>query len=245
MPGNSGKTDGMEAIKHLWKILLIVLILFSIGTFGYMAFQGLSFHDAFIKTIETLTFGAEPEQGAIRIFQILLLLVGVFIIWWSLWGIFDLVFKGELSTTLKEMKFIQMLRKMENHYIICGGGRIGEYVADMLRDNKIKYVIIERHAEVFEELKHRGHNVFFGNATEEEVLIQNGIKKAKAVIAVLPETERNILITLTAHEIRPDMTIYARAHKRELVDRLKQAGATYVILPEIAGAEKIAKQILG
>lgn len=239
------ETKTSKNLRQLVTIIILLAIIFAIGTFGYMILQNLSFLDAFIKTVETVSFGINPEHGPIRIFQVFLLLFGVFIVWWALWWLLDLIFEGTLSETLKEMRFIKMLRKMENHYIICGGGRIGEYVADMLREKKIKYVIIEKHANIVEELKRKGHTVVLGDATDEKTLIDEGIKKAKAVIAVLPESERNILITLTAHELRPDITIYARAHRKDLVNRLKQAGATYIILPEIAGAEKIAKQILG
>ena len=102
---------------------------------------------------------------------------------------------------------------------------------------------MERDEETVNELRKRGQPAIVGDAMEEDTLRENGIKKAAALIAVLPETEKNILITLTARELAPHLVIYSRSHKKTLTQRLKEAGANYVIVPEIAGAEQIIQQI--
>ena len=80
-------------------------------------------------------------------------------------------------------------------------------------------------------------------ATEESVLVDANVKSAKAVIAVLHESEKNVLVTLTARELSPEIVIYARADKREHEKKLKRAGANYVLVPEILCAEKIISEL--
>ena len=240
-------TDGMERVLNITKklkvILFMVVSLFVIGILGFMILEKTDFSSAITATIETLAFSKELGNGGIRVLELFLMLFGVIIIWWVLWWFFDLFIEGTFTSFISDIKFFNLIRKMEKHYIICGGGRVGEYVGEMMRERNVKYVIIEKDEEIAEDLKKRGHPVIFGDAMDEEVLVQNGIKKANALIAVLPETEKNIMITLTARELSPNIVIYSRAHKKNIAQRLKAAGANYVIVPEVAGAEKIVQQI--
>jgi voltage-gated potassium channel len=224
-------------------VILMLFILFFIGTFAYMIIERASISEGLLFTLESLAFVRGKEVGALHIVNLFLILFGVFIMWWVLWWIFDLFLEGRLGEYIKEAKFMEKLKKMENHYIICGGGRVGGYIASALADAKQKYVVIEIDENTANELKKKGLNVFVGDATDEQVLIQNGIKKARAVVPVVLESEKNILITLTARELNPASLIYARVHKKDLISRMKKAGANFVIVPEVAGAEKVVQQI--
>lgn len=237
-----------DNIKKLIKKLKLlggtIILLFFIGTFGFMIFTGAGLIEGFTMTIESLAFAREISQdGPIRTLELGLFLFGVIIIWWVLWSVFDLILEGAIGKLFTDIKFFNSIKKMESHFIICGGGRVGEYVGEMLKSRKKKYVILEKDEETVNELKKRGHPARVADAMDEDTLRENGIKKAAALIAVLPETEKNILITLTARELAPHIVIYSRSHKKALTQRLKEAGANYVIIPEIAGAEQIIQQI--
>lgn len=236
--------ENIEKTKGKLKILFFMLIgLLIVGVIGFMLFEKTGIIGGLSLTLETLSFSKELSFGAQRIFELFLLIFGVFIMWWALWWFFDLFIEGTLTTFVSDIRFLNFLKKMEKHYIICGGGRVGEYIGEMMKAKNVKYLIIENDAKIAEELISRGHHVIVGDSMDEEILMQNGIKKANALIAVLPETEKNILITLTAREISPNIVIYSRAHKRGMAQKLKAAGANYVIVPEVAGAEKIIQQI--
>lgn len=156
---------------------------------------------------------------------------------------FDFLFEGKLTEYLKELKFLKKLEKMDNHYVICGGGRVGERVAEELHRKSIPYIVIEKDELIASKLKKRGFTVTIGDATEESVLVDANVKKARALIAVLHDAEKNVLVTLTARELAPELVIYARADKKEHEKKLRRAGANYVLVPEVLCAEKILSEL--
>lgn len=244
-PIKRNEKERMHNLEKKLKILLVsIFLLFCVGIFGFMFLAGVGFGEAFTMTVETLVFARDiTDGGALRTLEIGLLFFGVVVIWWALWWLFDLILDGALAKLFADIKFFGSIKKMESHFIICGGGRVGEYVGEMLKSRKKKYIILEKDEDTVNELRKRGQPAIVGDAMDEDTLRENGIKKAAALIAVLPETEKNILITLTARELAPHIVIYSRSHRKALTQRLKEAGADYVIVPEIAGAEQIIQQI--
>lgn len=88
-------------------------------------------------------------------------------------------------------------------------------------------------------------NLFIeGDATEEEVLIDAGIRNAKAIITTLPEDPDNVYVVLTARELNPSITIISRASNESSVNKLKRAGANNVIMPEKIGGAHMAALVM-
>jgi len=235
---------GIINAKELPKILIIfaslVVLLLTVGCAGYMIFADVSLSESFVMTFETFVFIIHPDSSPIvKALSIFLSLFGLTLIWWTLWSIFDLLLEGNLSKYLKIRSHLSILKKMKNHYIIAGGGRVGEEIAQKLKAEKKEHVIIEKDDEVVSRLKKAGFLAVKGDVSDEEVLKEHNITKAKALVLTLPETEKNIMVALTAKEINPDIYIYARADKPRCVSKLKKAGADFVIVPEIAAADKM------
>ena len=59
----------------------------------------------------------------------------------------------------------------------------------------------------------------------------------------MPETEKNLLVTMTAKELNPKIDVYARSDNPAFIEKLKKAGAKLVINPELAAAEKFLETI--
>jgi len=232
-----------EKIRQVKTIGIILLSMLIIGIVGFMISEKLPFNIALLRTLEAMAFIHEFNTGFAKFLSLFLSLFGAIILWWGIWSIFDFLLEGKLTEYLKELKFLNKIEKMENHYIICGGGRVGERVAEELQKRGIPYIIIEKDETIANRLKKKGLIVTLGDATEESVLTQSNLKKAKAVISVLHESEKNVIVTLTAREIAPEIIIYARADKKEFEKRLKKAGANYVLVPEILCAEKIISEL--
>ena len=236
-------------IKEFPKRILIFLILFlaliALGTFGFKFLKNISFSEAFSRTFETLAFMFESETGLVKALEIFLAIFGVMLIWWIFWSFFDLLISGNLTKYLKTEMFLSKMKKMKSHYIIAGGGRVGEDIAKKFIQDKKAYIIIEKDNNKIEKLKSKGFLVLKGDVTDsdEDILKKAGLEKAKALILALPETEKNLLVTLIAKEIKPSIDIYARADNPAFVSKLKKAGAKTVIVPEIAAAEKIFKDL--
>jgi len=239
---------GVQDVKDFPKRVLIFIILLAslllIGTLGFKLSVHKSFHDSFIMTLESLAFMFHEYPGFVKFWEIFLAIFGVFLIWWILWGIFDMLLEGNLSEYLKISKYLKKLKKMRNHYIIAGGGRVGEDIALHFCDNNKECIIIEKDEQVASKLKrNKKFFVMHGDVTDEQVLKQAMIKDAKAIILAMPETEKNLLVTMMVRELNPNIEIYARADKPAFVSKLKKAGAKVVIVPEIVAAEKLLEEI--
>lgn len=236
-----------ENVKRALKLFATAIgLLFLTGTISYIIIAKTSIQNAFMLTLETLALMDIPEMGlAGKFLRIFLMLFGVIMIWWITWSTFDMAIQGHLENYFKRVKKMEMAKKLTNHYIICGAGRVGSHVAELLQKENKQYIIIERDEFLVHDLEKKGFHVIEGDALDEQTLKNCGIGNAKAVIAVLPETEKNILIILTARDLNPKIKIYARSNKKELNKKLKHAGADYIVNPELTGAEEIVHQING
>lgn len=234
------ETNAKEFPKRVVIFISLALFLIIFGTAGYMIFAGASLVDAFVMTLETFAFMIHPTGSTVlKAVSIFLSLFGVILLWWILWGVFDLLLEGNLSKYLKIRSHMSTLKNMRNHYIIAGGGRVGQEIAQKLRAEKKEYLIIEKNEDVVHKLKKEGYLAVKGDVSDENVLKEHNIAKAKALVLTLPETEKNIMITMSAKELAPDVYVYARADKPNFVSKLKKAGADFVIVPEMAAAEKM------
>jgi Kef-type K+ transport systems, predicted NAD-binding component len=86
-------------------------------------------------------------------------------------------------------------KTLSNHVIICGYGRVGEKIADVLSENNIGFIIIELNAEKAASLRERGYNVLQGDATMLSVLKAASIVTAKAIAIVMDDDARTFYDT--------------------------------------------------
>lgn len=218
----------------------IILGLFLFGTIGFVVVGGVSFEEGAFRTLQSLVVMFSDTSTPIeRLLEIFLALVGVFLVWWVLWSVADMLLDGNLQKYLNSKIYEIMVGRMKNHIIIVGGGRVGSEIALNLQLKKKKFVIIEQNPEVIKSLKKKKYMVIEGNAEEDKLLTEAEISKATKLILTLPKTESNILITLTAKEMNPNIEILARANEQKFVSKLKKAGAKKVIVPEIVAGDQL------
>lgn len=235
---------GIVIEKKIVLLISAILLLFLFGTIGFSLAKHVSLFQGFINTVETLTFMHDKEtELSPKFIQIMLLLVGSFVVWYVLWVTFDLVLEGSIKEYFQGVNIMNRVQGLKSHWIICGGGRVGTHVAEMMIAKNEPYVIIDRDPNVAAAQTRKGFLVVDGDVIEEETLLACGIKDAKGFIAVIPETEKNVLAILTAKELNPNLKVYARVHGKEYVKKLKKAGADHVFMPEFSCAEEIVKKI--
>ncbi|KXB03756.1 hypothetical protein AKJ45_00710, partial [candidate division MSBL1 archaeon SCGC-AAA261F19] len=83
-----------------------------------------------------------------------------------------------------------------------------------------------------------------GDPTKEEDLEKAKIDKAKGLFATLPDDPDNILLTLSAKELNPNIRIIAKAESTEGAKHLRRAGAEAIVLPEREGGIRMARSFL-
>ncbi|MEM4230281.1 MAG: NAD(P)-binding protein [Candidatus Pacearchaeota archaeon] len=241
-------SETLEDVPRKIKIFILILfLLLTFGTFSFKLIKKTTIKESFIRTLESFAFIFHEEAGLGKALEIFLAIFGVFLIWWIFWSFFDIALEGLLTEYLKTSWFFSKLRKMKNHYIIAGGGRVGEEIAKNLSKFKKNYVIVEKDETKVNKLKKKGFYVIQGDVEDPEtdILKKTNIKQANALILAMPETEKNLLVTLMAKEINPNIEIYARADNPAFVSKLKKAGAKLVVVPEIAAAQKFIQEIQG
>jgi voltage-gated potassium channel len=83
-----------------------------------------------------------------------------------------------------------------------------------------------------------------GDVLSEDTLKSAGVERARTLIAAMGSDADNVFVTLTAKELNPHIKVVARAERMESVKKLKQAGASEVIMPSAIGGKAMADAIL-
>jgi len=226
----------------------IFLGLLVVGTLGYVALEGWPVIDAFymtVITISTVGFGEiRALSNTTRLFTAVLIVSGVGAAAYTFSSVADYIVAGELRGVLRRQRMENRIRKLENHYIVCGYGRVGTQVAQELSHSHVETVLIDRAIERFEELEAAGILTVVGDASEDAVLLQAGIEHAAGLCACLPEDADNVFVTLTARTLNPKLTIISRANTQENERKLRIAGADHVINPYSISGHRMARQLM-
>ncbi|HIH65167.1 MAG TPA: hypothetical protein HA285_06195, partial [Methanothermobacter thermautotrophicus] len=239
----------MESIQYvpisiIYYALAALTALIVYGILGSIYIMGLDFYNAVyftIITIATVGYGdIIPLTIPQKIFSVTLALGGVGLIAY----VFSLtvsVVTMTLQDTISGARIRRLMQSMNNHFILCGFGRVGSAVFKELQKRNQKSIIIEKDREIVEKELWDDPNVLAipESAADEETLRAAGIKRARGVIITTGDDVDNLFITLTCRELNPDIWIVTRASKRENIKRLYRAGANRVISPEISGGEDI------
>ena len=214
--------------KVIFLIVFLVAVLF-FGSFGFVWIEGWSFFDALYMTVTTLTtvgYGeVHPLSQFGKLYNIVLILTGMGVLFYIISALARVVVEGEIQEALGKHKFMKDIRKLKNHYIICGFGRIGEIIARQLKERKIPFVVVESSPQELARLEESGYYYVAGDATREEVLQEAGIERARGLVAVVSSDAGNVYIVLTARSLNPNLYIVARSEERGAEQKLLRAGA--------------------
>jgi voltage-gated potassium channel len=228
--------------------LIILFTIFIIGTVGFHVIEGWSFVDSFYATITTLStvgYGDfTPITAEGKFFTVFIIIFGVGMMFYSLILMSETFIEARLRSLLGRGKLEKMIEKMNNHYIICGCGRIGLLICRELTAEKVPCVVIDNNPEVIQKAQDEGFIYCKGDATQDKTLIEAGIKRAKGIVCVLPSDAENLYIILTAKELNQNIYIISRSEDEASEHRLIRAGADRVMSPYTLGGVRMAMAIL-
>jgi voltage-gated potassium channel len=232
------------------KKLIISLILFLVvllsGTAGYYFIEGWEVFDSLYMTVITLsTVGfheIEPLSKTGKAFTIGLIFFSLGVVAFAVNYGLKAIFEGEIQDVFGRRKLKKTLDSLQNHYIVCGYGRMGKVICKELKHKGIQTVIVEKERQELDV--DDDAIIIYGDATRDDLLKSVGIEKAKGLISVLDSDAQNLYVVLSARGLNKNLFIVARANEEGADYKLTRAGADKVVSPYHIGGIRIAHTIL-
>ncbi len=219
-----------------------------IGTLWYRLVEKWPLSESAYMTIITLSTVGYSEVRDLgtrgRLFTIALILMGVITIGYIVNRFTEALIQDYFQEGIKMKQEQQAIDSLDQHYIVCGFGRTGRYVAREFEAEGIDFIIIDDNLEEVAEIKQLGYTVIFGDATLDESLNRAKIAQAVCIVTALPSDAENLYTVLSAKTLNPKIRAIARASNEEAVKKLQRAGADAVISPYITGGKRLAAAAL-
>jgi voltage-gated potassium channel len=228
-------------VRRMETLVLLILALLVFGTAGFVITEGTSVGFGFVWALDTIaTVGSIPEAESTggQIVKVGLIVLGVGTLFYALVTVTEFFVAGHLADLLADRRARRMIETLDNHHLICGFGRVGRQVARDLRAAGRAFVVIDENPDSREHAEAIGAPYLEGSPSDDRILQAAGVERAVGVIACVDSDAENIFITLTVRELRPDITIVARASVEDSEKKLRRAGANRVVSPyKASGAE--------
>jgi voltage-gated potassium channel len=249
-PDRSGAASHLQLTLFTRRILVLALVaigLLLLGAIGFELSEHVGLWYSFRWALDTAaTVGGfpQPRTTAGQIVQVALTVLGVGTLFYALATVTEFFVAGHLGDLLGLRRMERMIDSLADHHIICGFGRVGRQVARDLDAARVEFVVVdadERNRHLAEGL---GMCFIGGDASDDTVLVEAGIERARSLIACADSDANNVFITLTARELRADIPIVARAAIEDTEKKLKRAGADRVISPYKASGTEMARLAL-
>lgn len=214
-----------------------------------MVIEGWNLFDSIYMTVITLAtvgYGEVHEVSrAGRVYTMFLIFIGGGFCVYVAGAAVQFMVEGQIRAVLGRRRLDRKIRRLKNHHIICGYGRIGRVLCRKLRSKPLLgLVVIEKDREAVPIMDEDGILYICGDASAEANLIRAGIQRARCLVAALATDINNVYLVLTARQLNPDLYIMARAGSEEAKSKLKAAGANKVESPYDMGAASMAQRIL-
>jgi len=133
---------------------------------------------------------------------------------------------------------------LSKHIIICGYGRVGGTIAQILSQLAIPYVVADLDPKTISELRKREIPCIYGDAGNPNVLHEAGIKDAAVLALAMADPVAVRLALDYARRINPSLEVIARAHNDSEFKFLQTRGVSGVVRPETEAGLEIVRHIL-
>ena len=133
---------------------------------------------------------------------------------------------------------------LAGHVVIAGYGRVGEAVAKRLTSEGKHFIAIDLDPHRIAQARNSGQQVYFGDATQPDILSTVHIDRASAVVVAVSNPKAALQIVALIRYIFPDLQVLARAQNRQHAQELEEAGANIVIPELVATGRALAGSLL-
>jgi len=255
-PGAPMKAN--QILRHVYTRLLYPTVGFAIiliiGTVGYRLIGGpqTSFIDALYMTfitVATIGYGEivdlSHNPGG-RVFTMAIATAGILNFTYMMSAMTAFIVEGDINQALRRRHMQTRIDKLENHFIVCGIGRVGGNVANELSVTNRPYVIVEIDQQKIDEYLERHPDAMYlhGDGSEDEILVRAGIARTAGVFAITGDDSKNLVITLSAKQLSPRTRVVARCHEFNYIEKIRKVGADAIVSPDFTGSMRIASSMI-
>lgn len=128
--------------------------------------------------------------------------------------------------------------------IIVGFGRFGQVIGRLLMANKMRITVLERDVSAVSMMRRYGYKVYYGDATELELLRAAGAEKAEAIVITCNEPEDTLAVVHLCQQHFPHLKILARARGRVEAHELLMAGVNQFSRETFSSALELGRKAL-
>jgi Trk K+ transport system NAD-binding subunit len=160
--------------------------------------------------------------------------------------VFTSIFIGYVSAAITRAQWtaLQGLRRIRarGHFVVCGGGRSGGAVVNLLTEAGKRVVVVDSHPDptLIRLARQSSIDLLTGDATNEDVLALCDVAHAAAVVAVTNSDPGNLEIALGARAIRADVPLVVRMENRTFAQATARLFGIATFSPTALGAPAFA-----
>jgi len=214
------------------------------GTLGYMLIEGQNAFDALYMTAITVTTVGYRETFPLsplgQVFTMVLAFAGVAVILLIASEVGRLLVQADIRELIGSRRDLKMLDKLSGHIVVCGHGRMGRAAVEILQERRVPFVVVDIDESRCRQLAETQIPFIVGDATQEPVLREARVGRAKTFLACLADDAHNVFAILLARQLNPKIAVIARAVEEGSEERLRLAGADQVINPYRLGGMRLA-----
>jgi voltage-gated potassium channel len=243
-------------IRRMLGALVALIVLSAAGSSGYYVLGHgrwgvLDCMYMAVVTISTVGFAELPRMGEVpgaRAVTVSIIVAGIGVLAYFQANLTALLVEGAIGHALRRNRMRKNIIAIRGHVVVCGAGATGKHVIEELISTQTPFVVIERsheHAEhLSEELMDGKMLVVHGDATEDHVLLEAGVDRARGVVAALTHDKDNLFVTLSARSLNAAARIVAKVVEDETVPKMMKAGASAVVNPTMIGGRRMASELI-
>lgn len=183
-----------------------------------------------------------------RAFTMVLLLFGTGGIVYFASTVTAFIIEGDLKHVLFASRLKKRMKRMKDHVVVCGAGSTGRNVIEELLAAGVPVVAIDvREAELREiadKFPRAEFSYVVGDATDDDVMAQTGLERARGVVAALSSDKDNLYLTVSARQVNPGARIVARCAELAHVEKIRKSGADAVVSPNFIGGMRLVSELL-
>jgi voltage-gated potassium channel len=236
-------------------LALLCVVVLGGGVGYYLIGRGAwAFGDCLYMTVITVTTvgygellpGMDQAPYA-RAFTVVLLVFGTGSIVYFASTVTAFIIEGDLRSLMFASRLKKRMKRMKDHVVVCGAGSTGRHVIEELLATGVAVVAIDVREgelrEIAEKFPRAEFSYLVGDATDDDVMAQTGIDRARGVVAALSSDKDNLYLTVSARQTNPGARIVARCAELSHVEKIRRSGADAVVSPNFIGGMRLVSEL--